>query len=319
MSRASSPPARPRVLFIDDEPAVLSSLELTLSHRFEVLSATDGATALEILERDREIAVVVSDMRMPGMDGATVLAEARSRFPRTSRIALTGHTEIDVAARAVNAGRVSHFLLKPCSPEAVIRAVEDAMRERAQLVEAQKAQRQLEALGRLVESDELTSIANRRGLKAAFEGLLSRGSSPRQTLSLLLLDVDDFKRVNDIHGHAVGDAVLIALGDALLRAARRSDTVARYGGDEFVVILPGARADLAARIAERIRSTIANIELPAAEPAVRFKVSIGGVTVPPGSDVSLDAALARADVALYRAKRTGKNRVEWAETAPASR
>ena len=119
--------ARCRVVCVDDEPQVLSGLSLHLRRRYEVETATSGAAALELLARQPEAAVVISDMRMPGMNGAELLAKASSSHPRTTRILLTGHAEVDSAIAAVNQGSVFRFLVKPCPPPELLGAVEAAV------------------------------------------------------------------------------------------------------------------------------------------------------------------------------------------------
>lgn len=118
--------ARARVVCVDDEPQVLSGLSLHLRRRYEVETATSGAAALELLARQPQAAVVISDMRMPGMNGAEFLAKASSEFPNTTRILLTGHAEVESAIAAVNKGSVFRFLVKPCPPPDLLSAVEAA-------------------------------------------------------------------------------------------------------------------------------------------------------------------------------------------------
>ncbi len=118
--------ARQRVVCVDDEPQVLSGLSLHLRRRYEVETATSGAAGLELLARQPAAAVVISDMRMPGMSGADFMAKASSTFPRTTRILLTGHTEVEAAISAVNQGAVFRFLLKPCPPTELLGAVDAA-------------------------------------------------------------------------------------------------------------------------------------------------------------------------------------------------
>ena len=119
--------ARPRVVCVDDEPQVLSGLSLHLRRRYDVETATSGAAALELLARQPPAAVVISDMRMPGMNGAELLAKASTSYPHTTRILLTGHAEADSAIAAVNKGAVFRFLVKPCPPPELLGAVEAAV------------------------------------------------------------------------------------------------------------------------------------------------------------------------------------------------
>lgn len=118
--------ARPRVICIDDEPHIASGLSLHLRRRYAVEIASSGPAGLELLEREPEAAVIISDMRMPGMDGAELLSRARQKRPRTSRILLTGYAQVEAAIRAVNEAQVFRFLIKPCPPPDLLRAVDAA-------------------------------------------------------------------------------------------------------------------------------------------------------------------------------------------------
>ncbi len=120
-------PQRPRVLCVDDEPNVLSGLALHLRRKYEIVTADGGAAALALMERDGPPAVVVSDMRMPGMDGAQLLAAVRAAYPDTTRILLTGHSDMNAAIAAVNEGQIFRFLTKPCPPHVLVSSVESAV------------------------------------------------------------------------------------------------------------------------------------------------------------------------------------------------
>lgn len=121
------PPARPRVLFVDDEPAVLDAIAANLRRSFDVVTATSGAEGLQRLSEDPTISVVVSDMRMPKMDGATFLTRAKELSPNTVRMLLTGHAEINAAIEAVNHGQIFRFLTKPCPRDTLRSAIDGAV------------------------------------------------------------------------------------------------------------------------------------------------------------------------------------------------
>lgn len=133
----SSPVAKTRILCVDDEPAVLDGLSLHLGRRYEMLRAETGVQALSLLHRERDIAVVISDMRMPGMDGATFLGKARKLVPDAVRLLLTGQTDIESAIAAVNEGQIFRFLSKPTAPNALLAAVEAAL-EQHRLITAER-------------------------------------------------------------------------------------------------------------------------------------------------------------------------------------
>ncbi|WP_295856863.1 diguanylate cyclase [uncultured Xylophilus sp.] len=175
--------------------------------------------------------------------------------------------------------------------------------------ELEAANRQLEALSR---TDPLTGLANRRQFDEAKQLEFQRARRSGRPLSLLLCDVDHFKRYNDLYGHHGGDATLQAVADALRNSARRSgDLVARIGGEEFAVLLPDTPPETARDLAERLRRAVAElgIEHQGADTTGRVTVSIGTASLDPRADADFDALFHRADQALYRAKRAGRDQV----------
>ena len=159
---------------------------------------------------------------------------------------------------------------------------------------------------RLAATDTLTGLWNRRHFEKAASTDIARCQRYGQISSLVMLDVDHFKKVNDTLGHAAGDQVLIAVAQAVASAARASDTACRWGGEEFVVLTPSIGARSAKHLAERIREVLAGIDLPS--PLGRVTISAGVAQLGPGE--MLEAWVGRADAALYRAKSEGRDRVE---------
>ena len=171
-----------------------------------------------------------------------------------------------------------------------------------------------EELRRLVLTDPLTGLANRRRFEEACELETMRFRRYGVPVSLVILDIDFFKKVNDTYGHATGDAVLVALAETCRRALRETDVAARLGGEEFAVLLPMTAEAGALEIAERLRTRLAATSVPISNGRLNFTVSLGVATFS-GQDEA-ETALARADAALYRAKGSGRNRVEVAEPSP---
>jgi diguanylate cyclase (GGDEF)-like protein len=176
-------------------------------------------------------------------------------------------------------------------------------------------------LKRLVAVDALTGIANRRHFDRALERELRRTRRERQPLSLIFLDLDEFKRFNDTYGHARGDEVLRKVAQTLDETFRRGgDFVARYGGEEFAVVLPGVDGRRASLYAERLRRRIWRLSIPygASQATDRVTISGGVATIGAGNIASADQVLLVADRALYRAKCLGKNRIVAEAVGPAS-
>jgi two-component system, cell cycle response regulator len=167
---------------------------------------------------------------------------------------------------------------------------------------------QLEALARLARRDPLTGLPNRRALDEALAREVARAAREGTALSAVALDVDRFKRVNDEHGHAAGDAVLAEVAARASAALRAGDLLARVGGEELTALLPGASLAAAAEVAERIRACVAAVPVSAAGCALSITVSLGCATLLPGEGDGR-ALLARADARLYDAKHAGRDRV----------
>lgn len=176
--------------------------------------------------------------------------------------------------------------------------------------------RQRDQLRALAERDALTGLPNRRALQAALLRRLDDARLHHHPLSLLFVDLDHFKRVNDGHGHAAGDDVLVEVGRRLVHGLREGDMAFRQGGEEFVVLLPGADHDVALAIAERLRASVSGAPMASRVGPIGVSASIGMATLRDGD--SAERLLARADAAMYRAKQAGRNRVEAAADVAAS-
>lgn len=174
-----------------------------------------------------------------------------------------------------------------------------------------RAKGEIEELAR---RDALTGLLNRRAFFEAAQASLDRSRDEPGPLTLLVLDADHFKRINDGHGHAAGDEALKLIAATLLAATRQYDLVGRIGGEEFAVLLRGAAPDEASLVAERIVSAVRLADFRRAGRPVPLSVSVGIATLQPGLD--LDGLFARADAALYAAKRAGRGRSRLAETEP---
>ena len=323
----------PTVLVVDDEPDVLHALQEQLEGTYRVLVADSGRKALEMLSA-QDVAVIVSDQRMPAMSGSTLLQLVGQRSPDTVRVLITGYADLTAVIEAVNRGRVYYYLSKPWKPDeveaVVMKAVEHwtIQRERQSLVdelrainqtleekvaartrELEERNRQLEAANeraeKLARRDPLTGALNRRALDEAIALEVERSGRQASPISAILLDVDHFKRVNDTCGHGVGDAVLSAVAGTLAARVRPYDLVARFGGEEFVVVLPGTGLDAAVSVAERLRASVAELRVERLPWSVTASFGVAEWR----AHESPEGWLARADCAMYDAKGSGRNRV----------
>ena len=165
-----------------------------------------------------------------------------------------------------------------------------------------------EAAEQAARLDALTQVLGRRGFTEQADNEIQRCMRYQQPLSLLMIDIDHFKVINDTHGHATGDAVLLHFAQLLARELRENDMIGRIGGEEFAVLLPSSNAEQALRVAERMRAAVDQSQIHVRGQPLHFTASFGVAEFQP-QELSLESLMARADAALYEAKRQGRNRV----------
>jgi len=229
----------------------------------------------------------------------------------TAMIVVDGALGLEEALAALDSGINDHLLIEPVSaPELASRfqAASETSRLREQVLSVATHVAQLAELAR---TDELTGLANRRAIADQLKSLTSTARRHHRKLSVALVDIDLFKAINDSHGHLAGDEVLGEVGRRLLARAREEDVVARRGGDEFLVLLPETDRSGAAAAAEALRAAIEHQPMPVGDEEIAITVSVGWAAWHGEEDEEL---LDRADVALYTAKRAGRNRT--AEAVP---
>jgi diguanylate cyclase (GGDEF)-like protein len=303
-------------LVIDDSAAARAEITSLLerSGLFQrVLEASDGLAGLRLILQEA-LDAVICDLEMPGLDGEKLLRAQRGRrgAEDVPFFFVTAERDPDRMARLLRAG-AADTLTKPFHPAELIARVETHVRLRRLRTELREKNAILE---RLSTTDPLTGLRNRRYFGDALSLEVLRASRYGTALSVLMADLDHFKRVNDEHGHAAGDAVLVAAGATLLRLLRTTDVAARYGGEEIVVLLPQTDLDGAVALAERLRAAMAAGEWELEGGAtIRVTVSVGVAQLGAGSDG--EQLLAAADAALYAAKRAGRNCVVCAGRAGA--
>jgi diguanylate cyclase (GGDEF)-like protein len=291
-----------RVLIAEDQPPAAVFLRRTLEKMgHEATVAPDGETAWQLI-RQGEVPLLISDWMLPHLDGLglcrRVRAAASDRY--TYIILLTSLDRREDRLTGLRAG-ADDLLTNPPDPDELAIRLEIA--ERILAVHDRLAC-QNARLAELATTDELTGVKNRRRFREDLELLFAQADRQHSPLSLILLDIDQFKQYNDAFGHVAGDQVLYWVGSVLQAVVRSHDVVARYGGEEFVVLLPSTGANEAIGVAERLRSAIAR----RAWPHRKVTASLGVATA--DQDTRDAAALVdRADRALYQAKQTGRDRI----------
>ncbi|WP_211368368.1 GGDEF domain-containing response regulator [Pseudoxanthomonas gei] len=323
------------ILCVDDDSTVLNALRTMLSSHFgpevQVEFAESGDEALEIAAelhaQGGELGLVISDFMMPGLRGDELLVKLHEASANTVKILLTGQSDMSGVKRAINEANLYRFLEKPFLNDDIVLTVRAALRaywQERDLIRHNEELRRMNAeledivaarteelveKNRLLEvlsvTDKLTGLYNRRKLDELLEEEIVRAQRYQAELSVIMLDIDRFKRVNDTYGHGAGDEVLIEVAGLLRRHTRDADVLGRLGGEEFLLVCPHSSAAAALGIAVKLRDAMAAHPFPIVG---QVTSSFGIASCRP--DDTAAALLARADAALYRAKGAGRNRVE---------
>jgi len=292
---------RTRVLVIEDDRDTRELLAELLGEEHEVMGAADAESGLERARREAPD-VILMDVFLPGMNGFDA-ARALLENPHTASIPL-----LFLSAEADEKARVqglelgaADFVVKPFSSKELLARVDKALR----------AAKQGEHLRALAETDALTGLPNFRALLARLDEEIKRAERYLHPLSVVMVDLDDLKAINDRFGHATGNRAITALGQAIAAQLRETDFASRYGGDEFVLLLPHAVSAQATGLAERLRAAMREIRVDGSDLPIRG--SFGVASLRAGHLVTPDQLLRAADAALYRAKREGRDRIRVAE------
>ena len=298
-----------RVLIAEDDLTSRRILESTLARwGYEVTAVRDGGEAWRVMEADNPPQLVVLDWIMPEMDGVEVCRNIRTHIPMHEHyvyvILLTSKGSKEEVVVGMEAG-ADDYMVKPFDPHELrvrIRVGQRIVELHSELVSAK------EALKIQVTLDSLTGLLNHGAIVERLEVELSRAQRDKRNLGVAMIDIDHFKRVNDSWGHLTGDEVLRECAKRIHSVLRDYDSVGRYGGEEFLVILPGVQGVEAKNACERVRMAIGGREMISQDNAIWVTASLG-VAISDGNS-SADDVIRAADVAVYQAKNLGRNRVE---------
>ncbi|MDZ4161251.1 MAG: diguanylate cyclase [Burkholderiales bacterium] len=308
---------KPKILAIDDAPVNLKTLVAALSDEYDLQIATSGERGLAYASASPPDLILL-DVMMPGMDGYEVCRRLKAD-PRTQSVPVvfvTALTEIEAESVGLELGAVD-YITKPINVQiARIRIHNHIEREHMR----QELQAQRDEMARLARIDPLTGVCNRRYFFEEAQAALARALRHGDALSVLMVDIDHFKRVNDEHGHPVGDVALQQVSARCVAELRSVDVFGRLGGEEFAALLPRTDTAGAAEVAERIRLAVATTAIVLDDgQTLRLTVSVGVASLQADvlhhKDIT-DVLLSRADQALYQAKAAGRNRVQIHEPLP---
>ncbi len=293
-----------KILLIDDEVEIRDLLtDLLEDEGYEVCQAKDGNNGLEVFQA-RSPDLVITDVRMPKKNGIELLKDIQESGSEVDVIILTGQSDEATAIDCLRAGAYD-YLLKPIEDvELLLTAVSRALQKRHLEKQNKLLIKQLEDM---VIRDPLTGLFNVRQLYTYLDEEISRSARYNHEFCLLFVDIDFFKKVNDTYGHQFGDYVLQTIGRIMKSALRSTNRLFRYGGEEFIIVLPETSRVEAINIIDRLMEAIRGHCFQYEEHATSITVSIGGAVYPTHSSRKKDL-IKIADQALYQAKQLGRNR-----------
>jgi diguanylate cyclase (GGDEF)-like protein len=284
-----------KILCVDDEPDILEALERSLRSRFQVLTATSPQQALTLLENTSDISVVISDHLLGSETGVGFLNRVKSLAPLASRVLLSGQIDLRAIEEAINSAKIHKFILKPWENDSLLIQVVEAHKIHKRLVEQQRLQH-------LSITDPVTQLTNHRFFQEKVRLEWEKHKETGLPLSLIMIDVDHFKKFNDRFGHPEGDKFLQRIASTLQEQIPGKGSLSRYGGEEFAVILPKTNSPEALSLAEKLRNQVLDLNYQ------NYPLSISlGVASAPEHASSVDELIISADQSLYQAKPRGRN------------
>ena len=304
---SNSEAGRPNIVVVDDRASSYEKIVSTLSVKNDVSVITNPNDALfQVVEGSFDLAIISLDL--DGMDSLRLCSHLRSleRTRTLPLLVMANQNQEEVVSRALEIG-VNDYIRRPIDAEELLARLRTQMRRKHYNDCLRKSVQQTIEMA---VKDPLTDLHNRRYFDIHFRSLFEKASASGKPLTAIMCDIDHFKVVNDTHGHDVGDAVILEVANRVRKSVRNIDLACRYGGEEYVIIMPDTDREYAGVVAERIRREIAEHPVIASNGAKQVYVTISmGIACLEPSDDSPEMLMKRADIALYEAKRAGRNRV----------
>lgn len=300
-----------RILIADDDATSRLLLRRHLTQEgHEVIEASDGNTAWGALTGPNPPRAALLDWMMPGKSGLEICGEMRARkdLPYVHIILVTARQEREDVLQGLAAG-ADDYLTKPIDFQELHFRIAIVKRLIEMQERLQEANRHLEEM---LLTDHLTKVLNRRAIIQGLERELDRARRNKTPLMIIMADIDHFKAVNDTHGHLVGDEVLRQFSARLKQICRPYDQLGRYGGEEFLLVIPGINEGHARELAERFRAVISESPVHSGDITLNLTSSFGAYWVATPDARVVDEFIGKADDLLYLAKHHGRNRVEFA-------
>lgn len=289
-----------RIILIDDDPGVTKIVKKFLDRSGHSVDTADSGEEGIRLIGNGDYDIVITDIYLPGMDGMAVLEKIKSINADVDIIVITGFGSIESAVSFMKAGAID-YISKPINFDHLDIIIQKTL-ERKELI---KAARERDIYFRMSLTDALTGMFNHKYFHDSLEREMLYSQRKKESLTIMMADIDSFKAVNDNYGHQAGDMVLQKISSNIIKACRSHDTVSRYGGEEFGIILPETGIEKSTRVAERILDAVSSNPYP---PVARnITISIGIASFPEHAKDRGDL-IQKADLALYHSKEKGKNR-----------
>jgi len=308
-----------KVLIIDDDPFIQKMIQSFLvSKNYVTQTASNGKLALEIIQQDSSFDLILSDMVMPEINGLQLIQAIRTMKNEIPIIIMTGNSEIKIALSAIREGANDYLLKDENLHDTILfsleRVLEKEQLKKENILLLSKLKEKNKELERLSFIDGLTCIANRRHFDMLLEQEWRRATRKGFQMALLMVDIDFFKKYNDMYGHQEGDICLKQVARALSQSVLRGgDCVARYGGEEFAAILPHSNLMGAEHVAKKMIQNVSTLKIPheGSNISNQITISIGYASIFPTKLLKNPTTLIQqADHALYHAKKEGRNQAK---------
>lgn len=301
-----------KILIVDDNPANIRVLAEMLKDRFSVLAANNGTRAIKIAQ-DYGPDIILMDVIMPELDGFETTEELKNnrKTEEIPVIFITAKNDVDDIVKGFSVGGCD-YVTKPFNQEELLARLNTHLELKKSKELLKKYISDLEnkndELDKMSKTDYLTGLANRRFMMERIKEELARKERNGSNMSILMCDIDHFKKINDSYGHEVGDLVIKEVTNNINKILRKYDVVSRWGGEEFLILLPDIGNKEACIIAEKIRKQIENTKIVDQKIECRVSITIGVTEY--DEKVSISDNINNADEALYQGKNAGRNKIE---------
>lgn len=295
------------LLIVDDTKINIDILIELLGGVYDILVSLNSARALELID-EHHIDLILLDILMPGINGYDLCRILKSKEDTSSIpvIFITANTDEESIDTAFEVGGID-YITKPFKALELLARIKTHLKTKELLNDLEESHKELEIQA---SQDHMTKLYNRRYFSEISKKIMQISKRNKKELSVLMIDIDKFKNINDTYGHKIGDDVIISLASLLKEFSRDSDVACRFGGEEFLLLLPETAVDGAMQIAEKIRKHVQDYDVEVDdELTLKYTISIGVSEFDFENEENLEPCIHRADEGLYESKNAGRNRV----------